>query len=63
MTLLFVVLSIFPIIDVQNRASFTAKVSAAVVIPNLIGAFLYIRAQARRVRRGIITSPRPAARS
>jgi len=29
MTLLFVVLSIFPIIDVQNRASFTAKVAAA----------------------------------
>jgi amino acid transporter len=48
MTLLFVVLSVFPIVDVQNRAAFTAKVSAVVLIPNLIGAFLYIRARHRR---------------
>ena len=48
MTLLFVVLSVFPIVDVQNRAAFTAKVSAVVLIPNLIGAFLYIRARYRR---------------
>jgi amino acid transporter len=54
MTLLFVVLSVFPIIDVQNRAAFTAKVSAVVMIPNLIGAFLYIRASALRRRRAMV---------
>jgi glutamate:GABA antiporter len=53
MTLLFVLLSVFPIVEVQNRASFTAKVSAVVVMPNLIGAFLYMKAQARRKRLAI----------
>src|SRR6476660_10448099 len=52
MTLLFVVLSVFPIVEVQNRAAFTAKVSAVVLLPNLLGAFLYMRARAFR-----LTSP------
>jgi amino acid transporter len=52
MTLLFVVLSVFPIVEVQNRAAFTAKVLAVVLLPNLLGAFLYIKARAFR-----LTSP------
>jgi hypothetical protein len=52
MTLLFVVLSVFPIIEVQNRASFTFKVTAVIVVANALGAALYLfghrRAGARR---------------
>ena len=54
MTLLFVVLSIFPIVSVQSRAVFAAKVTGVVVLPNLVGALLFLRARGRRggVRRG-----------
>lgn len=41
MTLLYVVLSVFPIIHVQNQAAFTSKVIAVIGIPNLIGALIY----------------------
>jgi amino acid transporter len=41
MTLLFVVLSVFPIIQVQNQAAFTSKVIAVIGVPNLIGALIY----------------------
>lgn len=54
MTLLFVVLAVFPIVEVQNRAAFTLKVSAVVVIPNLLGALLFLRARrARRASAGL----------
>ena len=48
MTLLYVVLSVFPIIDVQNGAFFTMKITAVVVGSNLLGALLFWRAQSRR---------------
>ena len=41
MTLFFVVLSVFPIIHVQNQTAFTSKVIAVIGIPNLIGALVY----------------------
>lgn len=41
MTLLFVVLSVFPIIQVQNQTTFTIKITAVIVITNLIGALIY----------------------
>ena len=41
MTLLCVVLSIFPIINVPNRLTFTIKVSGAVVASNALGALIY----------------------
>jgi amino acid transporter len=47
MTLLYVALSIFPIIDVKNRALFTAKVAGVVVVGNLAGALFYWRASRR----------------
>jgi hypothetical protein len=48
MTLLFVVLSIFPIVSVQSRAVFAAKVAGVVLLPNLAGALLFLRARGRR---------------
>ena len=48
MTLLFVVLSVFPIIEVKSRAAFTVKVSAVVIISNIVGAVIFLWAQKRR---------------
>jgi glutamate:GABA antiporter len=48
MTFLYVVLSIFPVIDVQNAASFTAKVSGVVIGINAAGAWYFWRANKRR---------------
>ena len=47
MTLLYVVLSVFPVIQVQNQAAFTSKVIAVIGIPNLIGALIYWFARRR----------------
>jgi amino acid transporter len=51
MTLLYAVLSIFPIIDVENAASFTVKVSGVVVAMN-VGGVLYFR-HAKKQRRAL----------
>ena len=48
MTLLFMVLSVFPIIDVPNRLLFAIKISAVVIGLNLAGALLYWRGDVRR---------------
>jgi glutamate:GABA antiporter len=50
MTLLYVVLSVFPIIDVPNRALFAAKIGGVVIGLNLAGALFYWRADTRRKR-------------
>jgi len=50
MTLLFMVLSLFPIIDVPNRLLFGIKVGAIVIGLNLAGALLYWRGDTRRKR-------------
>jgi len=50
MTLLNVILSIFPIIDVPNRFSFALKISGVVIGLNLAGALFYWRAESRRKR-------------
>jgi hypothetical protein len=41
MTLLCVVLSVFPIIDVPNPLAFTIKVGGTVVAANLLGGLIY----------------------
>jgi glutamate:GABA antiporter len=46
-TLLYIVLSVFPIIDVKSWASFAAKIIVVVVGANLIGVAIY-RAEKRR---------------
>jgi glutamate:GABA antiporter len=52
MTLLYVVLSVFPIIDVPNRLSFAGKIGGLVIGLNLAGAIFYWRAETRRKRDG-----------
>jgi membrane associated rhomboid family serine protease len=48
MTLLNVVLSVFPIIDVPNPFAFAAKIGGVVLGLNLAGALFYWRASNRR---------------
>ena len=50
MTLLNMVLSVFPIIDVPNPLSFAIKISGVVIGLNLAGALFFWRAKARRKR-------------
>jgi glutamate:GABA antiporter len=50
MTLLYTVLSVFPIIDVPNRALFAVKIGGVVIGLNLAGALLYWRGDTRRKR-------------
>jgi amino acid transporter len=47
-TLLYVILSIFPIIDVESWTSFAVKISSVVVGLNLVGAALFYNARRRR---------------
>ncbi len=48
-TLLYVVLSIFPIVDVASWLSFAVKISGVVILLNLVGAGLFFAARRRRV--------------
>jgi amino acid transporter len=48
MSLLYVILSIFPIVDVANAAAFTAKVVGVVGGINAVGAWYFWRANKRR---------------
>jgi amino acid transporter len=48
MTLLYVVLSVFPIIEVKDGASFGLKIGAVVLGSNVLGALFFWRARARR---------------
>jgi amino acid transporter len=50
MTLLYMVLSLFPIIDVPDRLLFTIKTGGLVIGLNLAGALLYWRGDNRRKR-------------
>lgn len=47
-TLLFVVLSIFPIIRVENEAAYSWKIAAGVIGANLVGGMVYRAGQSRR---------------
>jgi hypothetical protein len=49
-SILYVTLSIFPIIDVPSWASFAGKISSVVVGLNLLGLGVYAVAQRRRSR-------------
>ncbi len=51
MTLLYVTLSIFPIIDVKSNFSFTAKVAGLIITTNLVGAGIFVVARSRRNQR------------
>jgi amino acid transporter len=49
-TLLYVVLSIFPIIDVQSWRAFAVKISGVVIGLNVLGMFVYAAGGRRRAR-------------
>ncbi|HKW49628.1 MAG TPA: APC family permease [Gemmatimonadaceae bacterium] len=49
-TLLYVILSIFPIIDVQSWRAFAVKISGVVIGLNVVGAFVYAAGGRRRAR-------------
>ncbi len=48
MTLLYVCLSIFPIIEVKSSSAFTLKVTAVIVIANAVGAGIFLLGQRKR---------------
>jgi hypothetical protein len=48
MTLLYVTLSILPIIDVKSPLVFTAKITAVILVTNTVGVALYLLARRRR---------------
>ena len=50
MTLLYIALTIFPIVDVQSRFSFAAKIIVVTVVANLIGALIFAQGEQRRRR-------------
>jgi glutamate:GABA antiporter len=50
MTMLFVGLSIFPIIDVKSSISFTVKISAVIVGANILGVAIFIFARTKRAQ-------------
>ncbi len=50
MTLLYIALSIFPIVEVVHWWAFTAKISGVVILGNLIGIALYEIAERKRNR-------------
>jgi len=50
MTLLYVTLSIFPIIDVKSNSAFTIKVAGVIVAANIVGIGIFAAARARRAR-------------
>ncbi|HTX40239.1 MAG TPA: hypothetical protein VMD25_00320 [Acidobacteriaceae bacterium] len=58
MTPLYVVLSLFPIVDVRNPASFTARVITVILVINGAGA-LYFRHAARQRRLTLLPSDVP----
>jgi amino acid transporter len=50
MTLLYVGLSVFPIIAVKSNSAFTFKITAVIIGANVVGAALFAAARARRAR-------------
>ena len=47
MTVLYVVLSVFPIIKVASSTAFTIKISLVIVAANVLGAFILFSAKRR----------------
>jgi len=48
MTLLYIVLSVFPIIQVENAAGFALKIVSLIVVVNLVGVGILIAARRSR---------------
>jgi amino acid transporter len=52
MTLMYVTLSILPIVTVTSRLTFALKISAVIVLANAVGAVIFLRARSRSSLRG-----------
>jgi amino acid transporter len=48
MTLLYVVLSVFPIIQVESQLAFTLKITAVIIAANILGVSIFVLAKKRR---------------
>ncbi len=48
MTLLYVALSIFPIVDVQSWVAFTTKIVGVIILANIVGTAIFLLGQRRR---------------
>jgi glutamate:GABA antiporter len=53
MTLLYVVVSVLPIVQVKNRLSFMAKIGGVIIAANVIGAAIFLIAERRRKDRAL----------
>jgi amino acid transporter len=60
MTLLYVVVSVIPIVEVKSHASFTAKVSGVIIAANMAGAAIFLLAERRRRSRRADAASAPA---
>jgi amino acid transporter len=49
MTLLYVVVGVFPIIRVQSVETFALKISLLIVFANIVGAFIFLSARTRKL--------------
>jgi len=49
-TLLYIVLTIFPIVEVESRFAFAAKIIVVTVAANLIGALIFLAGERKRLR-------------
>jgi glutamate:GABA antiporter len=49
-TLLYIALTIFPIVEVQSRTSFATKIIAVTVLANLVGVLIFLFGERRRNR-------------
>jgi cytochrome b561 len=49
-TVLYVVLSVLPIVSVVSRFAFAVKISSLVILVNAVGAFIYLRARRARLQ-------------
>jgi amino acid transporter len=50
MTLLYVTLSVFPIIDVKSNFTFTLKITAVIIVANIVGGGIFAAARVKRKR-------------
>jgi hypothetical protein len=48
MTLLYVALSVFPIVKVESQLVFAIKIASVIITANIIGAALFVIAERRR---------------
>jgi amino acid transporter len=54
MTVLYVVLSVFPIIKVESVSTFALKITATVVVMNLVGIGILLASRRRATRKGLL---------